>query len=152
MILRLLIGAGAGAVLGFGWHKLVGCSTGACPLTANPVISHSLRHDCGCIDRGQFSLNLNPTNPIMKMELIIRRFAGIFILASLLLAHYHSLYWLWVTAFVGFNLLQSSFTKFCPLEIILKKLGVSGSCCGGEKNSGEKPGDSCCCGDAGHKT
>ncbi len=67
----------------------------------------------------------------MKMELIIRRFAGIFVLASLLLAHYHSPYWLWVTAFVGFNLLQSSFTKFCPLEIILKKLGVSGSCCGG---------------------
>ena len=65
----------------------------------------------------------------MKMELIIRRFAGIFVLASLLLAHYHSPYWLWVTAFVGFNLLQSSFTKFCPLEIILKKLGVSGSCC-----------------------
>jgi hypothetical protein len=39
MILRLLIGAGAGAALGFGWHKLVGCSTGACPLTRNPVIS-----------------------------------------------------------------------------------------------------------------
>ena len=53
----------------------------------------------------------------MKMELIIRRFAGIFVLASLVLAHYHSPYWLWVTAFVGFNLLQSSFTKFCPLEI-----------------------------------
>ena len=39
MILRLLIGAVAGAVLGFGWHKLVGCSTGACPLTSNPFIS-----------------------------------------------------------------------------------------------------------------
>ena len=39
MILRLLIGAVVGAVLGFGWHKLVGCSTGACPLTSNPVIS-----------------------------------------------------------------------------------------------------------------
>src|ERR1019366_1874341 len=50
----------------------------------------------------------------MKMELIIRRFAGTFILARLVLAHYHSPYWLWVTAFVGFNLLQSSFTKFCP--------------------------------------
>ena len=76
----------------------------------------------------------------MKMELIIRRFAGIFILSSLLLAHYHSQYWLWVTAFVGFNLLQSSFTKFCPLEIILKKLGVGGSCGCDEK----KPGSSCC--------
>jgi hypothetical protein len=76
----------------------------------------------------------------MKMELIIRRFAGTFILASLLLAHYHSPYWLWVTAFVGFNLLQSSFTKFCPLEIILKILGVGGLCgCAGKKS-----GSSCC--------
>ena len=69
----------------------------------------------------------------MKMEMIIRRFAGSFILASLLLAHYHSQYWLWFTAFVGFNLLQSSFTRFCPLELILKKAGVGGSCCAEEK-------------------
>jgi hypothetical protein len=39
MILRIVIGIVAGAVLGFAWHKLVGCSTGACPLTANPYIS-----------------------------------------------------------------------------------------------------------------
>lgn len=75
----------------------------------------------------------------MKMHLIIRRFAGIFILASLGLAHYHSQHWLWLTAFVGFNLLQSSFTNFCPMEIILKKLGVGGSCC-----SADQPEDSCC--------
>lgn len=70
------------------------------------------------------------------MEMIIRRFAGTFILASLLLAHFHSPYWLWFTAFVGFNLLQSSFTRFCPLEIILKKMGVGGACgcCGGTKD------------------
>ena len=43
---------------------------------------------------------------------------------GLLLAHYHSPYWLWFTAFVGFNLLQSSFTNFCPLEIVLGKLGI----------------------------
>jgi hypothetical protein len=61
------------------------------------------------------------------MEMIIRRFAGTFILASLLLAHYHSSNWLWFTAFVGFNLLQSSFTCFCPLEIVLRKLGVGSS-------------------------
>ncbi len=60
----------------------------------------------------------------MKMQLLVRRFAGVFILVSLLLAHYHSPYWLWFTAFVGFNLLQSSFTNFCPLEIILEKVGV----------------------------
>jgi hypothetical protein len=68
----------------------------------------------------------------MKLQLIIRRFAGTFILTSLVLAHYHSRNWLWVTAFVGFNLLQSSFTNFCPLEMVLRKLGVGGSCCGAE--------------------
>ncbi len=68
------------------------------------------------------------------MEMIIRRFAGSFILISLLLAHYHSPNWLWFTAFVGFNLLQSSFTRFCPLEIILKRVGVGAcNCCGTEK-------------------
>jgi hypothetical protein len=72
----------------------------------------------------------------MKMHLLIRRFAGAFILVSLLLAHYHSQYWLWFTAFVGFNLLQSSFTNFCPLEMILKKFGGGGECGGGEKKSG----------------
>jgi hypothetical protein len=60
------------------------------------------------------------------MENIIRRIAGTFILISLLLAHFHSPNWLWFTAFVGFNLLQSSFTHFCPMETILKKLGVGG--------------------------
>jgi hypothetical protein len=39
MTIRILIGLLAGGVLGFGWHKLAGCSTGACPLTANPWIS-----------------------------------------------------------------------------------------------------------------
>jgi hypothetical protein len=52
----------------------------------------------------------------------------------------HSPYWLWVTAFAGFNLLQSSFTNFCPLETVLKKLGVGGSCC----CDGKKSGSSCC--------
>jgi len=75
----------------------------------------------------------------MKMHMLIRRFAGTFILASLVLAHYHSSNWLWFTAFVGFNLLQSSFTDFCPLEIMLRKLGVGGSCC-----ATEEPGTSGC--------
>lgn len=76
----------------------------------------------------------------MTMERYIRMFAGTFVLASLLLAQYHSRNWLWFTAFVGFNLLQSSFTNFCPLEMILKKLGVGGA--GG--NDDKKPGGSCC--------
>ena len=69
------------------------------------------------------------------MEMIIRRFAGTFILASLLLAHYHSTNWLWFTAFVGFNLLQSSFTRFCPLEIILRRLGVGKCGCCAERKA-----------------
>lgn len=63
------------------------------------------------------------------MERIIRAFAGIVILVSLTLAHYYTPNWLWLTAFVGFNLLQSSITNFCPLDLILKALGVKGSCC-----------------------
>jgi hypothetical protein len=55
---------------------------------------------------------------------IIRAVAGIFILISLLLAIYINQNWLWFTAFVGANLLQSSFTKWCLMEDILKKLGV----------------------------
>ncbi len=76
------------------------------------------------------------------MHLIIRRFAGTFILASLLLAQYHSRYWLWFTAFVGFNLLQSSFTNFCPLESILRKLGV-----GGDSSASAEDAAACCCGE-----
>ena len=71
----------------------------------------------------------------MTLERYIRMFAGTFILVSLVLAHYHSPNWLWFTAFVGFNLLQSSFTNFCPLEIFLKKLGVGGAC-GAEAKAG----------------
>lgn len=59
----------------------------------------------------------------MSVERIVLAVAGSFILLSLLLAHYHHPYWLWFTAFVGANLLQSAFTGFCPMAIILKKLG-----------------------------
>ena len=54
----------------------------------------------------------------------VRAIAGIFILISLLLAVYVNINWLWFTAFVGANLLQSAFTKWCLLEDILKKFGV----------------------------
>ena len=66
----------------------------------------------------------------MTVERWIRAIAGTFILLSLLLAHYHSPYWLWFTAFVGANLLQSAFTRWCLMEDIMKKFGVGGSCCG----------------------
>jgi hypothetical protein len=60
---------------------------------------------------------------------IVRVFAGCVILVSLLLGSpasplFHSQYWLLVTAFVGLNLAQSGFSRWCPLEIILRKIGV----------------------------
>jgi hypothetical protein len=59
-----------------------------------------------------------------SIDTLVFRFAGIFVLASLLLAQYHSPYWLWFTAFVGANMLQASFTGFCPLASILKGFGA----------------------------
>jgi disulfide bond formation protein DsbB len=55
---------------------------------------------------------------------IVRAIAGSLILISLLLAIYVSQNWLWFTAFVGANLLQSSITKWCLMDDILAKLGV----------------------------
>ena len=53
---------------------------------------------------------------------LIRAIAGTFVLISLALAVYVNINWLWFTAFVGANLLQSSFTKWCLMEIILEKV------------------------------
>jgi hypothetical protein len=61
-------------------------------------------------------------------ERILRGIAGTFLLISLLLAHYVSPNWLWFTAFIGLNLLQSAFTNWCPMMWILKKAGVGQSC------------------------
>ena len=57
---------------------------------------------------------------------IIRRFAGVFILISAALGWWVHPAWLLFTAFVGVNLLQSSFTNFCPLERILGTVGFPG--------------------------
>lgn len=51
-------------------------------------------------------------------------FAGIVVLSSLALSHYHSGNWLWLTTFVGANLLQAAFTGFCPLATMLKMAGA----------------------------
>lgn len=56
---------------------------------------------------------------------IIRAIAGTFVLISILLAVKVNINWLWFTAFVGGNLLQSSITKWCLMETILEKLGVN---------------------------
>ncbi len=60
----------------------------------------------------------------MTVERWVRTFAGLFILTSLALSRLVDPRFLWVTAFVGANLLQSSFTRFCPLAIVLERLGV----------------------------
>jgi len=60
----------------------------------------------------------------MSIDRWVMRFAGTVVLVSLILAHSVSLYWLWLTAFVGANLFQASFTGFCPLAIVLRRLGV----------------------------
>jgi len=57
-------------------------------------------------------------------ERIVRAVAGTIVLVSILLAFYVDLHWLWLGVFVGVNLLQSSVTKFCPLEKILDAVGV----------------------------
>jgi hypothetical protein len=72
----------------------------------------------------------------MTVNRIVRIIAGFFILLSLGLAHAQGqvdltqMSWLWFTLFVGANLFQSGFTNFCPLDKILKKLGVSESASG----------------------
>jgi hypothetical protein len=60
----------------------------------------------------------------MSIDRIVLAFAGSVVLLSLLLSQIHSPAWLWLTAFVGANLLQSAFTRFCPLAIILKAVGM----------------------------
>ncbi len=57
---------------------------------------------------------------------IIRRFAGVFILLSVALGWFVNPTWYLFTAFVGFNLIQSSFTAFCPLEKVLARVGFPG--------------------------
>ena len=62
----------------------------------------------------------------MKLEHRIRLIAGTFILTSLIFGHWVSPNWYWFTAFVGVNLIQSSLTKWCLMEDILKRLGAAG--------------------------
>ena len=57
-------------------------------------------------------------------ERIVRAVAGTFVLTSIALAYFVNINWIWLGVFVGANLLQSSFTKFCPLEMILDATGV----------------------------
>lgn len=60
----------------------------------------------------------------MSIDRIVMMFAGTVILVSLALSQLHHVYWLYLTAFVGANLLQAAFTGFCPLAMILKAVGI----------------------------
>ena len=70
----------------------------------------------------------------MTVERIVRVVAGAFIMLSLVLAHFTGaadltqVSFLWFTAFVGFNLFQSGLTRFCPMDLMLKKAGVPSGC------------------------
>ena len=64
----------------------------------------------------------------MNVDRAVMAFAGIMILASVLLAVYVSPYWLALTAFVGLNMLQASITGFCPAAMIFSKLGLKSGC------------------------
>jgi hypothetical protein len=59
----------------------------------------------------------------MNIDRFVLAFAGSMVLISLVLAHFVNPTWLFLTAFVGLNLLQSAFTGFCPLAVVLRKLG-----------------------------
>lgn len=67
----------------------------------------------------------NPSSA-SQCEMTIRRIAGLFVLGSLALGYLVSPWWHLFTAFVGLNLLQSSFTRFCPLQIALERFGLLG--------------------------
>jgi hypothetical protein len=61
----------------------------------------------------------------MNIDRVVMAFAGLVVLLSVTLGHYVSPWWLLLTAFVGLNLFQASFTGFCPLAMVLKKAGFS---------------------------
>ena len=60
----------------------------------------------------------------MTLERSVRLMASVMVLLSIALAHFVSLYWLWLTAFVGLNLLQSAFTNWCPAMSIFHAMGM----------------------------
>lgn len=70
----------------------------------------------------------------MTLEPMLRLIAGAFVIASVLLGMYVHPYFLWFTVFVGLNLFQSAFTRWCPMMSILRRAGVAdhadtASCC-----------------------
>ena len=62
----------------------------------------------------------------MNLDRAVMAFAGVMILISVALVYFVSPWWLLFTTFVGLNLLQASFTGFCPAAMVFKKLGIAG--------------------------
>ena len=65
----------------------------------------------------------------MTVERGVRMMAGVMVLLSIALAYYFSHYWIWLTVFVGLNLLQSAFTNWCPAMNFLRALGLKDASC-----------------------
>jgi hypothetical protein len=64
----------------------------------------------------------------MNLDRAVMAFAGVVVLVSLVLTRYVSPYWVWLTVFVGLNLIQASITGFCPAAKIFKAFGVKEGC------------------------
>lgn len=64
----------------------------------------------------------------MTLDRSVMLFAGIMILLSVALSYWVSPLWMWFTVFIGANLIQSSFTGFCPAAIVMRKLGIRKGC------------------------
>ena len=65
----------------------------------------------------------------MTVERGLRLMAGVMVLLSLALTYYVSHYWMWLTVFIGLNLLQSAFTNWCPAMSLLRGIGLKDSSC-----------------------
>ena len=65
----------------------------------------------------------------MTVERGLRLMAGVMVLLSLALTYYVSHYWMWLTVFIGLNLLQSAFTNWCPAMSILRSIGLKELSC-----------------------
>lgn len=66
----------------------------------------------------------------MNVERALRLMAGVMVLLSVALTYYVSPYWMWLTVFIGLNLLQSAFTNWCPAMAILRSCGLKDASCG----------------------
>jgi hypothetical protein len=65
----------------------------------------------------------------MMVERGLRLMAGVMVLLSVALTFYVSHYWMWLTVFIGLNLLQSAFTNWCPAMSILRSIGLKEASC-----------------------